>query len=105
MKHLYIILVTLFFIGCNSEKRVLFDELMEKEGVYYFESKPYTGIVYGVYENGQLKEEGNCKDGEKDGLWKSYYENGQLKSHTNWSYGVIVSETCWDQDGNQIECK
>jgi len=54
MKNLYIILVTLLFIGCGT-KRVLVDDLMEKEGVCYFESKSYTGIGYDVYKNGQLK--------------------------------------------------
>ena len=31
------------------------------------------------YENGQIKNEVNYKDGKKEGLWKEYYENGQLK--------------------------
>ena len=30
------------------------------------------------HDNGQLEEEGNYKDGEKDGMWKYYRENGEL---------------------------
>ena len=77
------------FIGC-SEKRVLVDELMEKEGVYYFESKPYTGIVYDahqfelkpyIYDDrarrkaGELIMEGYLKSGIREGLWKLYEEH------------------------------
>ena len=32
------------------------------------------------YENGQIKSEGNLKDGIKDGKWVEYYESGKLRS-------------------------
>lgn len=35
------------------------------------------------YDNGQLKVEGNKKDGKENGYWKSYYENGQLEMEGN----------------------
>ena len=30
------------------------------------------------YDNGQLEEVGNYKDGKEDGEWKYYYENGDF---------------------------
>ena len=84
MKHLYIILVTLLFIGC-SEKTVLYSELNIdfKENVYYFKSKPYTGIVYTFYQNGQIKSSRDFKDGKYHGLTKSFFENGQQYTEIN----------------------
>jgi len=37
------------------------------------------------YENCQLKDERNYKDGEKDGVRKYYHENGQLEREGNYN--------------------
>ena len=39
------------------------------------------------YENGQIKKEGNFKDGKEDGKWTYYYENGQIKEEVNFKNG------------------
>ena len=33
-----------------------------------------------TYPNGQISSEGTLRDGQPDGLWKTYYQSGQLKS-------------------------
>ena len=33
-----------------------------------------------AYPNGKISSEGYLRDGQPDGLWKTYYESGQLKS-------------------------
>ena len=43
--------------------------------------------IYDVYENGQLKQQSNFKDGKEDGKFTSYYENGQLKKEVNYING------------------
>ena len=65
------------------------DELEEREGIYYFKDSdtPYTGKVYGLYENGQKKSEGNYKDGKRDGLSLEWYKKGQKKRETNYKDG------------------
>ena len=84
------------------------------------------GITW--YENGQMEEEANYKDGEVNGLQRQWYENGQLESEVNfkdgkrvgllrmwhkggkivfernYKDGEIISEKCYDMDGNEIEC-
>ena len=64
----------------------------------------YDGLHKGWYENGQLKYEGNHKDGESDGLSKSYYKNGQLDWEADFKDGILISETCWDEQGKEINC-
>jgi len=54
--------------------------------------KPHgKGFLKNVYPNGQLKFIENCKDGcfggKKDGLRENYYENGQLEERTNYKNG------------------
>ena len=39
------------------------------------------------YENGQIQEEGNYKDGKEDGKYTWYYENGQIMEEGNYKDG------------------
>ena len=45
------------------------------------------GLETSYYANGQIKEEGNYKDGKKDGLWKYWDENGKLRYEKNYKDG------------------
>ena len=62
------------------------------------------GLIRYWYENGQMFSESNYKDGEHVGLSRTWHENGQLAGEWNFNDGVIISEKCWDEDGNQILC-
>lgn len=85
-------------------KRVLVDELIKKGEVYYYESKIFNGIMFDVYDNGDLKEEVNYKDGIKNGLSKRwYYENGQLRYETNYKDGKHHGLFKWWYDNGQLK--
>lgn len=45
------------------------------------------GVWKYFYSNGNIKEEGNYKDGLKDGIWKYQNENGCLKSEGSYENG------------------
>ena len=94
-------------------------ELLVKEGngkwIIYYESGKINnegtykdgkadGLGTGWYDNGQKKWEGAFKDGEKDGKWTYYYENGQKKEEVTYRDGELISEKCWDEDGDEKEC-
>jgi len=93
-------------------------ELLVKEGngkwIIYYESGKINnegtykdgkadGLGTGWYDNGQKKWEGTFKDGEKDGKWTYYYENGQKKEEVTYRDGELISEKCWDEDGDECE--
>jgi len=63
---------------------------------------PYKETTY--YENGQKWLESTYKDGKEDGLWTTWYENGQKMGEETFKDGVVISEKCWDEDGNECEC-
>lgn len=54
-----------------------------KDGAYsYFEKgedKPYDGVLFGKYENGNYLSIQEYKNGIGEGTWINYYENGNLK--------------------------
>lgn len=63
MKHTIGIILVLFFgLVCSLE------------------SFSQTGYQTFTYPSGRVSSEGYLRDGQPDGLWKTYYESGQLKS-------------------------
>ena len=38
-------------------------------------------------------------------LWAGWHENGQKKEERTFKDGKFISSKCWDEDGNDCECK
>ena len=55
------------------------------------------------YDNGQKWEEANYKDGKPEGPYTSWHKNGQKQSEATFKDGKLVSETKWDEEGNEIK--
>lgn len=122
MKYLAIILsVMLMAVVSNAQPQ----HLEEKDGLFYYESQPYTGTYLTYYDNGTLKLESTYFEGKKDGEFKLYFEDGSLNEirsyqnnemHGTWitfnRLGVKVAEASykqgvkngnwyvWNDDGN-----
>ena len=78
------ILILLFLIPhihfAQEEKIIDNNDVIEKDGILVLKSDLtlITGKVNYWYDNGQLKEEVNIKNGKLNGIGKKWYENGQL---------------------------
>ena len=105
--------------------RVSYDDLTHsgEDDSLLLNGKPFTGILYDEYDNGQPGEEERYIDGYQDGPFKRWYENGQLREEgmkrrgfapdktTEWhengalksiekrEWGVEVSYKEWDKNG------
>jgi len=55
------------------------------------------------YENGQLRFEGNFKYGKRNGLQRWWFENGKLKQESTEQHGKWITRQCWDENGNRCE--
>jgi antitoxin component YwqK of YwqJK toxin-antitoxin module len=97
MKKLLFLLPLLTIISCSPE-RVHFDDLQENGDLFY-QGKPFTGIAYDVYSEGQLKVEVEIKDGKPDGLGQEWYDNGQLHLEINFKDGLVQE---WDENGQLL---
>jgi antitoxin component YwqK of YwqJK toxin-antitoxin module len=70
---IFIIGMFLFlFMGAKGQN------LEERNGLYYNGTELYTGVNITRYDNGQVKQEMQIKNGQKHGTAKIYFENGQL---------------------------
>ena len=96
----------------KNEKNQLHKEKLISKASQNIENDNGKNALY--YDNGQLKVEGNKKDGKENGYWKSYYENGKLEMEGNmqddvkvgsWKFyyenGQLRSETTLDNNGKR----
>jgi len=59
-KLLSILSICLVFVSCSPD-RVLSTELTRRGETYYFEGKPFNGVSFDLYDDGQLMYETHTK--------------------------------------------
>ena len=132
MKRLWLILFLLLIVGCSKEPekpRTIVDiggvyYILGTDGIY---KQPYSGVMTkdigrglieettvkdgkkdGLFtrrfEDGQKEEEGTYKDGDRDGLYTYWYVNGPKQSEYIYMDGNLLTQECWDEDGNECLC-
>ena len=92
------------------------DDNKVKEMKYYISGKVMSETSYSNYtertidgkgktyfQNGQLKEDIDYKDGQFHGTLLTFWDNGILKRKDLFENGKLVSGTCNDSDGKEIE--
>ena len=96
--------LVLLVAGCGSEKAIDFEQLVERDGIYYENNSEvgFTGWAVTTYENGQKKYEGAFKDGKRNGEDTGWYENGQKKYEGTCKNGEWVGKrTAWYENGQK----
>jgi antitoxin component YwqK of YwqJK toxin-antitoxin module len=73
-----------YFIFSSFSIAASFDDLVEREGVYYQKSSPapYTGQIDGV-------EKGLIRNGKKEGLWITFFSDGRALSKAYFKNGIL----------------
>ena len=83
----------LFFIGIiSAQPAVRINNLQKRDGFYYQprDSKPYTGKVIDVNENGDIILEGRFARGMRNGIWITRYGNGQKEHEGYYKNGIKI---------------
>ena len=83
----------LFFIGIiSAQLAVRINNLQKRDGFYYQprDSKPYTGKVIDVNENGDIILEGRFARGMRNGIWITRYGNGQKEHEGYYKNGIKI---------------
>jgi len=86
----------------NAQLAVGINNLQKRNGFYYkpLDSKPYTGSVINVNENGDISLEGRFERGKRNGIWTTWYSNGQ-KEHEGYYKNGLKSDLwkSWYESG------
>ena len=103
MKKMLSLFIVCVLMGCG-ENRVLIDDLINKGSeefdIWYFEDVLFSGEVYNVTSDGTLILECEIKDGQYDGVSRTWYKNGQLSVESNFGNGKKNGVTkVWLEDG------
>ena len=74
-----------------------------EDGLWYRHGdvKPYTGVVAGHYNNGQMESKRHYENGAQVGTETHWYDTGQKRWEMNYQDGQMVSIRQWDVDGNE----
>ena len=70
-------------------------------------SQHLTEIIE-TYENGNIKSITSHKKNRnriEKVKYERYHQNGQKSSEVTYKGGELISEKCWDEDGNECECR
>ena len=80
-------------------------KLVKRSGLIYERDSetPFTGVMVKNHENRQKEKEATYKDGKREGQLTGWYENGQKWQVATFKDGKLVSETKWDEEGNEIK--
>ena len=101
MKNLFSILfISIIFSSC-SEERILIDEVIYKNHILYYHGEQFTGIVFDVFNDDQLKYEIKYQDGKKNGLSVRYFNNGDVEYKFNYKDGKLHGKIqFWNEQGD-----
>ena len=72
------------FLFCSFSIATSFDDLVERDGVYYQKSSqvPYTGQIDGI-------EKGLIRNGKREGLWLTFFSDGRALSKAHFKNGIL----------------
>jgi antitoxin component YwqK of YwqJK toxin-antitoxin module len=77
------------------------DHLEERDGLDYFEGKPFTGVAVMKWPNGKKDAEANYRDGKWHGMVARWQRNGQKLREGNWKDGKLMTATVWKHNGEK----
>ena len=82
----------LLFIACEKQQEVDITKTIQFEGkIFKLESeKPFSGIIYNNYPEGQREYEGHYKNGIPNGLLTYWYEHGETMRKGRLKNGIPV---------------
>ncbi|MBC7812551.1 MAG: hypothetical protein H7175_15460 [Burkholderiales bacterium] len=108
-------------------ERVNYDALeMDRDGIFLWKGKPFTGVAFEMYPNGQISAEDEMLEGIVNGFVREWYpsgerklerfdklserhswsrewfRNGILKRETTSADGFRIKETIWNEEGQIV---
>ena len=78
-----------------------YEKLERRDGLRYFEEKPFTGVAVWKHENGQKRFESTFKAGKAHGPTTAWYENGQKAFEGTCKAGNLLTTTVWKPNGEK----
>jgi len=95
----------LLFIGfAFGQSKMDINNLIDRNGLLYKpnDDKPYTGIVFDLYDNTQKKFDGRYRKGIKNGKWTWWNEDGGTDSAGSYRNGLMNGKWTYYHKNGQM---
>jgi hypothetical protein len=94
LKYIFTVILVLFIFSCTLSR-----------GAYTKKQRTKEGIVYYYYNNGQLKETRNTKDGIRHGITEIIHRNDEecTRQISVYKYGILQEIGFYSMDGVLID--
>ena len=101
MKKIVLMLVLSCSLIGHSQEEVDISKMQIRDEIIYVEDieKPFTGKIIEKFENGQIKNEVEYKNGIRHGVYKNYREDGQLTIDNTYENGKMTSTRHYNGSG------
>jgi antitoxin component YwqK of YwqJK toxin-antitoxin module len=86
MRHITVILILIFFCGCNSATKEYYPSGAIMREIKHVNDS--TDFVISYFENGIVKSKGNLLNGVQEGNWTEYYQSNEIKWKGEYKNGV-----------------
>jgi hypothetical protein len=96
-------ILTIMFFPKTIYTNVM-ENMKKSYGEDWRELKSKRVAQFFYLQSKKLGRVGNMVEDIEQGKWTYYYDTGELKSKKEFSNGIILSETCWDKQGNEVSC-
>jgi antitoxin component YwqK of YwqJK toxin-antitoxin module len=105
-RFLFTALFVLIVTHADAQKRVFFVKLQEKNGVYYYEGKPFTGLSLERDDSTKRKKiELNWKDGVLHGPKTTWFQNEKVRQIMHFHMGQRHGEFMTHHENGQLKEK
>ena len=98
-KTIWLFLLVILFISCAQ--KIPLNETVQRNDKIYYNSKPFTGIAYSSYSDGNPYIEEEYNNGINNGEKKIWYINGKQKLKETYLNGKLHGDKIeWYENGN-----
>ncbi|MES2592239.1 MAG: hypothetical protein V4608_10165 [Bacteroidota bacterium] len=109
MKTLLALSIVIILFSCNEPAKIVDNKEVQYDTLqsdFIFTERTDSIIENGeyikYYKNGVIEMQGTMKNGQRNGVWKSWYEDGSPWSETNFLSGKKNGKTIsWYPNGNK----
>ena len=104
MKNYVIVVIIILTLMTCGDKKIEVDFYVSGDtlSVYSLENGIKNGKFKVLFQNGNVRQEGNYVNGLKDGIFKTYFENGDLSEYFVYSNDTLIYLTNFDETGKVI---
>ena len=105
MNKIFFLFLFLLPLSLIAQRTIAFEGLSEKEEIYYYKDKPFTGKSIRKHVNNKKAQEAQWKDGKLHGTKREWWKSGAIRESMNFVAGYRHGEFSRYYDNGALKIK